>query len=158
MLAYTKSRQFSSRERALLFLSLVFSAIMSRDRGPPGLHARPSRPQRGLLHLPRAALRQRIREIRRSRALTSHGGRLRSPIEQRFKVAPVVYPPENENVRAFDAIDNDVLPHGTLRDPAPRSSSRARPTYGKLARKEKRPVIESINRVATSMLALSLAT
>src|ERR1035438_4645212 len=49
-------------------------------------------------------------------------------------------------------------PTAKLREPAPKSSSRARPTYGKLARKRKRPAIESIRRVATSMLALSLAT
>jgi hypothetical protein len=66
--------------------------------------------------------------------------------------------PENENVRSLDAIDNDEFAHEKLREPAPKSSSRARPTYGKAARKEKRPVIESIRRVATSMLALSLAT
>jgi hypothetical protein len=35
-----------------------------------------------------------------------------SLIEQRFKVAPAVYHPENENVFTFDAIDNNVLAHG----------------------------------------------
>src|ERR1019366_4148493 len=35
-----------------------------------------------------------------------------SLIEKRFDVASAVYHPENENVRPFDAVDNDVLANG----------------------------------------------
>ena len=69
-----------------------------------------------------------------------------------------MYHPEDENVRAFDAIDNDVSPHGkAARADAEILVARAS-DEGKAGQKREAPVIESISRVATSMLALSLAT
>jgi hypothetical protein len=79
-------------------------------------------------------------------------------IEQCFKVASAVHHPENENVRSFDAINNDVFAHGK----AARAGAEIFIPGASDVRKggEKRGAAgdRSISRVATCMLALSLAT
>jgi hypothetical protein len=82
----------------------------------------------------------------------------RSLIDQRFKVASAVHHPKNENIRTLDAINKDVLAHGeTARAGAEIFITGA---AGVRERGEKREAVgDRVNQaVATSMLALSLAT
>jgi hypothetical protein len=69
---------------------------------------------------------------------------------------------KNENVLPPDAINDDVITRGEAARPAAEiliaGASDVVRCKDKPARKKNRLVIESINRVATSMLPLSLAT
>ena len=78
--------------------------------------------------------------------------------EQRCEVPATAQDAENEHVFVLDAVDDDILATGKLRRPGRKSSSRARPTLGYLARRKNRSVMESIKRSAMSILPLLEAT
>jgi len=65
---------------------------------------------------------------------------------------------KDENVGSLDTINNDVLSHNERADACTEIFITGVSSVRKVARRAKRPVIESIKRVAISILALALAT